>query len=89
MTTTEKDERAQQVEQWLVKTVASTLEIPAFEIDVRASFERYGMDSSAAVHIVSELEKWLGRRLQTNLVYQYPSISALAWFIASTESEPA
>lgn len=82
---TSPNDRTQEITDWLVKTVAKTLEIPAFEIDTNASFERYGMDSSAAVHIVGELEKWLGRKLPSNLAYQYSSISALAQFIASSE----
>lgn len=81
--------RQEQVQQWLVETVAKTLEIPSFEIDANASFERYGMDSSAAVHIVGELEKWLDRKLPTNLAYQHSSIAALAQFVVSSESSAA
>lgn len=84
--TPHNEQRVQEIEQWLVKTVARALEIPSFEIDVNASFERYGMDSSAAVHIVTKLSKWLGRKLPPNLAYQYASISALARFVESTES---
>ena len=84
--TTEADARLQEVQDWLRTTVAKTLEIPAFEIDVDAHFEVYGMDSSATVHIVTELEKWLGRKLTTNLAYQHPSIAALARFVV-TEPE--
>lgn len=79
------DARTAEVQQWLVNTVAKALEIPAFELDPQAPFERYGMDSSAAVHIVGELEKWLGRKLPTNLAYQHSSIAALAKFVVSAE----
>ena len=78
--------RTREVQDWLIATVAKTLEIPAFEIDVDASFERYGMDSSAAVHIVSQLEIWLGRKLPSNLAYQHSTIASLTRFIVSSES---
>lgn len=83
------EERIEEVQRWLLQTVAKTLEVPAFEIDVDTSLEKYGMDSLAAVHIVLELEKHLGRTLPQNLAYQHRTISALARYVVTTPATAA
>jgi acyl carrier protein len=75
--------RQADLEKWLVELLAELLEIPALEIDVTAKFERYGLDSAAAVSVTAELEQFLGRTLDATLLYDYPTIRSLAEHLAS------
>lgn len=69
---------ATEIQDWLVSYVAELLEVDLDKIDITISFERYGLDSSAAMELSGELEDWLGRELAPTLVYDYPTIEALA-----------
>ena len=42
----------------------------------------FGIGSLQAVRLAAELEEWLGRKLAPTLVYDYPTIDALAGFLA-------
>ncbi|PYS24486.1 MAG: beta-ketoacyl synthase [Acidobacteria bacterium] len=71
------------IQTWLVSCISKRLQILPGKIDVRESFAHYGLDSAAAVSISGELEQWLGRRLSPTLVYEYPTIAALALHLAA------
>ena len=55
---------------------------------VHQAFSQYGLDSARAVCLAEEMEQWLGRRLSPVMVWDYPTIEALAQHLAS-EMEPA
>jgi acyl transferase domain-containing protein len=61
------------------------LRVPAGELDPREPLARYGLDSLTAVQTAGELEQWLGRPLSPVLVYDHPTIDALARFLASDQ----
>jgi acyl transferase domain-containing protein/acyl carrier protein len=67
-----------EIQAWLVGRIGTTLGIDPPEIDVRDPFDSYGLSSRDAVVLSGELEALLGRDLSPTLVYEYPSISALA-----------
>lgn len=67
-----------EIQAWLVSYLGELMEIEPDEVDVRSSFERYGLDSSAAVGMTGDLEEWLGYELDPTLIYDYPTIEALA-----------
>jgi acyl carrier protein len=75
---TEADIRA-----WCTDYVAATLQVPASRIAADATFSRLGLDSAMAVILVAELEEWLGLELESNVVFEYPSIDELARYIAN------
>jgi acyl carrier protein len=75
---TEADIRA-----WCTDYVAKTLQVPASQIAADATFSRLGLDSAMAVFLVVELEEWLGLELESNVVFEHPSIEELARYIAS------
>ena len=66
------------IQAWLASYLAELLEIEPDEIDVTIPFDRYGLDSSAAVGMTGDLEEWLGSKLDPTLIYDYPTIEALA-----------
>lgn len=66
------------IQAWLVSYLAELLEMESEEVDIKTPFVRYGLDSSAAVGLVGDMETWLNRRLSPTLLYDYPTIEALA-----------
>lgn len=76
--------REQEIQAWLVNRIARELEISPHEIDVKVPFNRYGLDSLAAVHLVSSLEEWMGSELSPTLPYDYPTVESLARHLSGT-----
>jgi len=68
---------AAEIQDWIVAYLAELLEIDPEEVDVTIPFDRYGLDSSAAVGLTGDLEDWLGREIDPTLMYDYPTVEAL------------
>lgn len=73
---------AAEIQDWIVAYLADLLEIEPDEVDVTISFDRYGLDSSAAVGMTGDLETWLGKELDPTLLYDYPTVEALVQHIS-------
>ncbi|RAM48138.1 MAG: beta-ketoacyl synthase [Hapalosiphonaceae cyanobacterium JJU2] len=81
---------AEAIQVWLATRISEQLNIPYQNIDIQQPFEYYGLGSLEAVGLSGELENWLGRKLSPILVYDYPSIKALAQYLSeSTASNGA
>jgi len=78
-----------EIESWLVDHLAAQLRLPPQRIDVLHPFVDYGLDSVQAVSLTGDLESWLGRDLSATLVWDYPTIRALAAYLAQPASAPA
>ncbi len=74
---------------WLVARIAATLRVDPAAIDDRAPLADLGLSSTDAVTLSGELEELLGRDLSPTLVYEHPSIAALADHLARPEEETA
>jgi acyl transferase domain-containing protein/acyl-CoA synthetase (AMP-forming)/AMP-acid ligase II len=74
---------ADEIRSWLIERIARKLRIPVEELDPREPLARYGLDSLTAVQTAGELEKWLGRPLSPVLVYDHPTVDALAEHLAA------
>lgn len=70
-----------EIEDWLIAYLAQLLEIEPSKIDPRLSFDEYGLDSSSAVVLTGDLQEWLGRDLDPTLLFDYPTIEALAQYL--------
>jgi len=66
------------VEAWLRRWVADELQIDVRSVDATASVREYGLDSVAAVRLVTELEQVLGHRVDVSLLWREPSIRSLS-----------
>jgi len=66
------------LEQWLRRWVADELQIDVASVDPTASVREYGLDSVAAVRLVTELEQVLGHRVDVSLLWKEPSIRSLS-----------
>jgi acyl carrier protein len=72
------------IENWLANLISEILGIPLSEVDRTVRFDRYGLDSVAAVSVSAELGKHLGSELDATLIYDYPTISKLSRHLAET-----
>jgi acyl carrier protein len=75
--TTVKQVSAAEIQDWMVAYLADLLEIEPEEVDVTVPFDRYGLDSSAAVGLTGDLENWLDTEVDPTLLYDYPTVEAL------------
>lgn len=78
-----------EIQAWLVLYLADLLDMDPDEVDVAISFDRYGVDSSAAVGLTGDLEDWLDRKLEPTSLYDYPTIEALARYLAESAETKA
>jgi acyl carrier protein len=70
------------VENWLIERVAARLRLSPSQVHVSTSFLEFGLGSVDAVEIAAELERWLGRRMSPTVIYNHPTIAALArWLV--------
>jgi acyl carrier protein len=70
-----------EIQAWIISYLSELLKVEQDEIDVKIPFDRYGLDSSAAVGLTGDLETWLGFDLDPTLLYDYPTIDALAQYL--------
>lgn len=70
------------IQAWLSSYLAELLDIEPDEVDIRTPFQRYGLDSAATVGLIGDMEGWLKRELSPTLLYDYPTIEALAQNLA-------
>ncbi len=73
-----------QLEEWLIKQIAAQLNVSPKEIDPVRRLEDYGLDSLEAVALTGELEELLGRPVDSTILWDYPSVRAVAMFLAES-----
>ncbi|MBI2893618.1 MAG: SDR family NAD(P)-dependent oxidoreductase [Deltaproteobacteria bacterium] len=76
------------VRAWLIERVAERLEVEPGRIDPRTPFASLGLASRDAVSLSGELEDWLGLTLPATLLWEHPSIDALAAHLGLAEAAP-
>lgn len=81
------DHDATSIARWIALKLEEALELEPGEMRHDQPFDVYGLDSTLAVTLVGNLEDWLGRSLAPNLVYEYPTIAALAGHLASARRD--
>lgn len=70
-----------QVAAWLAASVAKAVKAEIAEIDHDVPFDRFGLDSVAAVEMTRDLSSWLGADFPPTLLYDYPTITQLSAYI--------
>ena len=68
---------------WLIARLSAVSGIDSEEIDLGQPFAAFGLDSARALVLVGELETWLGQRLSPVVLWNYPTIEALARQLAA------
>lgn len=72
----------EQVERWLVDKMAYKLDVEPAKVDVDMYFDEFDLDSTEALVLSGELEKWLGFELEATALWYHPTISDLSRHIA-------
>jgi len=70
------------IQAWIIAHLSEETGIDAREIDPNAAFDDLGVASRDAVTLSGDLEDWLGRTLSPTLLWDHPSIAALAEHLA-------
>ena len=78
-----------ELQDWLVTRIAESLGVRPSEVDIRDDFASFGLDSKTAVGIAGELEQWLGRPVETTLIWDHPTIEAVVHALAASSSTGA
>ena len=68
---------------WLVARLSRESGLDADEIDLAQPFASFGLDSARSLVLVGDLETWLGRRLSPVVLWNYPTVEALARHLGS------
>ncbi len=76
-----------QISTWIKNYLADILEIETEEVDENYEFERFGLNSSAAVSLVGDLEEWLGFELSPSLFFEYNTIAQVSAYLAEVAQE--
>lgn len=79
------------IEAWIAGRLVAEYGLDQAALDPRAPFESYGLASREVVMLSGDLEEWLGLSLSPVLLYEYPSLRALAEHLAALKnaSQPA
>jgi len=83
---TSESARERAVEEWLVSRVAAALGVPAAQIDAHEVLTRYGLGSIEAMAVVGDLEEWLGLSIDPALLWDHPTIAAVAAQVVRDEA---
>jgi acyl-CoA-binding protein/acyl carrier protein len=74
--------KAADIQSWLISYLCELLEIQPDQIELKIPFQRYGLSSAEGTVLIGDLEAAVGYKLAPTLVYEYPTIEALAQHIA-------
>jgi amino acid adenylation domain-containing protein/non-ribosomal peptide synthase protein (TIGR01720 family) len=76
------------IQSWLIAKLSEQLDLAPEAIDIHEPLVSYGLSSRDAVILSGDLEEWLDRTLAPTLIWDHPTIHALALHLAG-EPEPA
>lgn len=81
----------ERIETWIINWLSQKLKIATQSIQPDKSFADYGIDSMMAVDLSFELGEWIERALDATILWNFPTIEALASHLATdaeTSGEP-
>jgi acyl carrier protein len=71
-----------EIREWCLECLCRMIDAPLAAIEPDATFAQMGLDSATSVYFVVELEEWLGRELEPEIVAEYPTVAQLAHHLA-------
>lgn len=74
-----------EIQIWLVNYLGQLLEVNTNEIDPTVCFDRYGLDSSAAIGLVADLSEYIGYDLDPDLLSDRTTIQSVAQYCSELE----
>ncbi|MCC6488136.1 MAG: SDR family NAD(P)-dependent oxidoreductase [Candidatus Hydrogenedentes bacterium] len=76
------------IQSWMIAHLSAELGLDEKSIDPESPFDSLGLSSREAVTFSGDLADWLDCRLSPTLLWEYPSIAALARHLASETDSP-
>jgi acyl carrier protein len=70
---------------WLCARLAEELGLPAESIDPAEPMAAYGLDSVRAIILLADVEKRLGREIDPNALWEFPTVDAFAARLGSPD----
>ncbi len=80
---------AEEIQAFLVERLASALRTTPDQIDINEDVATYGLDSLDAMNIVGQLSEWCGQDIGFDVLWDYPTIAAVADFVAKELNKDA
>ena len=77
----------QAIRKWLIESLVNATGLQASEIDPRAPFSQFGLDSAGSVQIALELEEATGLPFPPTLFWEHPNIDAMAKYLSEQFNE--
>ena len=74
-------DNVEQIEDWLTDKLAQRLGMEPGAINTQERFKHYNLDSASATGLIAELAQVIGRPLPATLVWDYPTIEEVAYFL--------
>ena len=62
--------------------MARELGVDVTEVNVREALADLGLSSLSAVSLLGEVEDWLGLRLEATVLWEHPTVAALAEYLS-------
>jgi acyl carrier protein len=75
------DEQA--IARWLVGHLSGKLDMAPEQVDPAMTFAEQGVDSMMAIVMSGDLAEWSGRNIDPTVLYEYPTIAALAKYVST------
>lgn len=67
-----------EIQGWICLRIAERVGIEPDEVDPDQPFATFGIGSRDSVTLIGELEDWLGRRLKTTMLFDFPTVRSVA-----------
>lgn len=78
------------LQEWLCRELAALLEVPLERIDIHVPFAELGLESRAAISLITRLQNRFGfGSLAPTLLWQFPTIAALSDHLAGSRNVKA
>ncbi|CEG55811.1 alpha/beta fold hydrolase [Legionella fallonii] len=75
--------QANELRAWLINKIAVRSQIKPESVDCNQAFTEFGIDSLELVGIVDELEKFLNKKIDLGLFWDFPTINMIADYFAT------
>jgi acyl carrier protein len=75
------------IQDWLVEKVAHRIGVAPAEVDVNQYFDTFGLDSTEALVLAGELERWLGKEIESTALWYHPTIAELAQYLKEEQEK--
>lgn len=73
---------AEDIQDWLACKIAEQLGVDPDEIDIRTSFDSYGLNSVQTMNIAHLGKQFFGLQLSPLVIWNYPNLESLSQYLA-------